>query len=171
MKYSRKSMRLPNYDYSQENIYFVTICADQRAQVLGEIENGEIVLNDIGKIINDYWEELPQRFANIEMGEYVIMPNHLHGIINIVGARFSRPDNNINENIKGRENPAPTLGQIIAYYKYQTTKQINIIQNNPIIKFWQRNYYEYVVRDEKDLSRIRDYILTNPLTWKEDKYY
>lgn len=171
MKHSRRSIRLPNYDYAQEGMYFVTICTYEKEYLLGDIVDSKIHLNNIGRIVDEIWSKLNKKYKNIEMDEYVIMPNHLHGIIHIVGAGFSRPNKNSDNISKGQENPAPTLGQIIAYFKYETTKQINIIQNNPAIKFWQRNYYEHVIRDDKDLFRIREYISFNPDNWEEDKYY
>jgi REP element-mobilizing transposase RayT len=145
---------------------------------LGEIVNGEIRLNEVGQIVQSAWYKLTQRYPEVELGAYVLMPNHFHGIIILhsdsVGARSSRPDESKTvgsscPNNKGRENRAPTLGKIVAYFKYQTTTQINAIRNINIQKFWQRNYYEHVIRNEADLAEVREYILNNPARWNEDE--
>lgn len=176
----RKQIRLKGYDYSQNGCYFVTICTQNRQCIFGDIVNNKMVLNDIGKMIKNNWESLPKRFP-IELDEYQIMPNHLHSIIAIVGAGSSRPNNDAGSS-------RPTLGQIIAYFKYQSTKQINnIFQSNkmygrgipaqsqtgaktaPLQKIFQRNYYEHVIRNEIDSNKIREYIKLNPEMWERDR--
>ncbi len=188
--HNRKTIRLKEYDYSQNGAYYVTMCTQNERCMFGTIKNGKIVLNDAGRAVENNWQELPQRFLNIKLDEFIVMPNHLHGIIHIVGgnvihgvgAGFPRPDigilsRNAPENNpaliidEGRGNRAPTLGQILAYYKYGTAKQINAIRNTAGARFWQRNYYEHIIRDEKDLDRIREYITNNPAQWEEDEYY
>ncbi|MDO8570607.1 MAG: transposase [Candidatus Daviesbacteria bacterium] len=159
---NRQSIRLRNYDYSSEGAYFVTICTQNREMLFGDIVNGIMVLNDIGKIVEFVWESLPQHYK-VELGPFQIMPNHIHMIIMIVGAGFSRPI---------------TLGNIIAYFKYQSTKQINtniMGSENPTptdIKYpkaFQRNYFEHVIRNEKDFDKISWYIENNPQMWDEDE--
>ncbi len=109
---------------------------------------------------------------NIELDAFVVMPNHVHGIINIVGAGSPRPHKNNNDDeTKGRGNRAPTLGQIVAYFKYGTTKQINTIRNVPGDRLWQRNFYEHIIRTTSELARIREYIINNPAQWEEDEYF
>jgi REP element-mobilizing transposase RayT len=166
-------------------MYYITICTQNGLCLFGEIIDGEMILNTAGKIIEHQWYDLINRFTHIELHGFVVMPNHVHGIIQIVGAGSSRPynelsnvdnQNNYNEghgnhHDKGRGDPAPTLGQIVAYFKYGTTKQINTMYNMSGTKLWQRNYYEHIVRDENDLNRIREYIANNPLRWQDDKYY
>jgi putative transposase len=176
----RRSVRLKEYDYSQTGAYFVTICTQNRECLLGEITDGEMKLNNAGRIVQLAWDKLPRRYLETELDAYVIMPNHLHGIVILhsesVGARSSRPDESKTVGAgsscpnKGRENRAPTLGTIVAYFKYQTTTQINAIRNVGIQKFWQRNYYEHVIRNEADLAEVREYILNNPARWNEDDY-
>jgi putative transposase len=113
----------------------------------------------------------------MQLDEYVIMPNHTHGIIyNVVGAGsprpwsprpwFPRPETPAN---LGRENPAPTVGKIVAFFKYQTTKQFNALRNIGMQKLWQRNYYEHIIRNNDNLDKIREYIINNPLRWLDDR--
>ena len=129
-----------------------------------------MILNSTGKIIVDYWNRLPDRFPNIRIDEVIVMPNHAHGIIAIVGAGLTR-SNDKHSAYQGRGDLAPTLGHIIAYFKYGTTKQINVIFNTPGARLWQRNYYDSVIRNESDLLRIREYIINNPILWARDDYY
>jgi len=177
----RRSIRLQGYDYSQAGAYFVTIVTWQRQFLLGEIVNKEMELSQYGEIIQKWWCEIPIHFPNVETGAFVVMPNHVHGIIFIVERRgtVSVPRDNVLNDIQGGETQnqggeipplrAPTLGQIIAYFKYQSTKEINKMENaGTITKFWQRNYYEHVIRNEKDFQNKTDYIEANPLLWHED---
>ncbi|MFH1245847.1 MAG: transposase, partial [Candidatus Omnitrophota bacterium] len=166
IKTRRNTNRIPQYDYSTPGQYFLTICIEDRQQILGAVENDKMILNDTGKIADFSWREIINHFTGIELDQHIIMPNHIHGIINIiVGARSPRPNNDNNDTIIGRGNRAPTIGNIIAYFKYQTTKQINEFQNVPGRKIWQRNYYDHIIRNDKSLTRIREYIINNPATW------
>ena len=184
-KYHRRSIRLKGYDYSQEGAYYVTIVTWQREFLFGNIVNQEMMLSPYGEIVQKWWEEIPVHFPNVETGAFVIMPNHVHGIIYIFEERRGTvpvPDddgeNTISQNnkmsgvIQGGETPPlriPTLGQIVAYFKYQSTKEMNKIDNTgTITKFWQRNYYEHIIRNETDLQNKTDYIESNPLLWDED---
>ncbi len=188
-KHHRRSIRLQGYDYSQEGAYFVTIVTWRREFLFGNIVNGEMMLSPYGEIVQKWWGEIPVHFPNVETGAFVIMPNHIHGIIFIVGERrgtVSVPkddgENSISENndmsgqnLGGKTPPlrvfngTPTLGQIIAYFKYQSTKEMNKVENAGVVtKFWQRNYYEHIIRDGKDLQNKTDYIEANPLLWGED---
>lgn len=179
-KHHRQSIRLRQYDYSWPGAYFVTICVREKECVLGEIVNGEMQLSDWGRIVHTFWDAIPEHFPNVFIDGRVTMPNHMHAIINIdhdrrgavaapniaapnIAAPFA-------ENAGEETSPLrPTLGQIVAYYKYQTTKRINELRGTPGVPFWQRNYWEHVVRDDIDLNRIRQYIENNPLRWHEDQ--
>jgi len=169
--HKRKMIRLPDYDYSLPGYYFVTICTQKRQCVLGNVGAGSpgpiMELNPIGKMVDKIWKEIPDHYPGVEIDEFVVMPNHLHGIIVIGGAEFPGPI------MKGGETPPlqPTLGHIVAYFKYQSTKQINMIRHTPGIAFWQRNYYERVIRHDKELEEIRHYIHYNPCTWEDDEEY
>jgi len=171
---NRRSLRLKEYDYSQSGAYFVTICTHERERLFGAIVDGKMALNDAGIMIDEEWQKLKARFPDIELDEYIIMPNHFHGIVTlnpkIVGAGSSCPDEIIKSSCDGgREDRAPTLGDIVGYFKYQTTKQINAARDVDIQKIWQRNYYERVIRNENELNEIRQYIVDNPAKWDTDE--
>lgn len=161
----RRLLRLPEYDYSQAGAYFVTICVQGRECLLGEIIDGSMHLNDHGKIVRNCWDSLPHHYPGIELDAFVVMPNHVHGVVVLVGAGLPRP---YNDEITS-PSKQPTLGQIIGYYKYQSTKAINVMRQAPGTRYWQRGYYEHIVRDDKSLSRIREYIANNPLRWELDR--
>lgn len=161
----RHSIRLPDYDYRQNGAYFVTICINQRAELLGEIVESEMHLNDAGKMLAAHWEELPRRFPQVELDEYVIMPNHLHGII------FIRTFANSGESLKTRP---PRLGDIVGTYKSRTTGAyiagVRDYNWSPFPgKLWQRNYYEHIIRSDITLNKIREYVINNPAQWAFDK--
>lgn len=163
MDKNRQSIRLRNYDYSQSGLYYVTICTQNRECLFGDIDDGKMVLNNVGNMIEKWWNKIPERFNAVELDTFQIMPNHVHMIIHIVS--------------NGRDDRAPTtLGKIIAYFKYESTKQINqydvragIIPPKIIRKIFQRNYYEHIIRNEIELNKIREYIKTNPQIWDRDR--
>ena len=178
-KHHRRSIRLKGYDYSQEGAYYVTIVTWQREFLFGDIVNQEMMLSPYGEIVQKWWEEIPVHFSNVETGAFVIMPNHVHGVIYILDERrgtVSVPHDNVTQYALGGETPPlrafdgiPTLGQIVAYFKYQSTKEMNKVENTgTVTKFWQRNYYEHIIRNEKDLQNKTDYIEANPRLWNED---
>jgi REP element-mobilizing transposase RayT len=170
----RRSIRLPGYDYSQTGAYFVTICAHQKKHLFGEVIEGEIKTNEIGEMIRLYWNHLPRRYPNVELDEFVLMPNHIHGIIRIVRAVHEPPlPPNAVKFVRGaiRESPLRRkmlLAKIIGYFKMNTAKRINEIRGVAGVPVWQRNYYEHIVRNNDELNKIRDYIATNPLRWPTD---
>ena len=176
-KHHRRSIRLKGYDYSQTGAYIVTIVAWQRECLFGEIVDGEMVLNGFGQLIEKWWHQIPVHFPNVETLTFVIMPNHVHGIIvindNSRGAVSAPDDDNQIEYSGGRTPPLqarkPTLGQIVAYFKYQSTKETNAMDGTgKITKLWQRNYYERIIRDEREMDRIHRYIESNPAMWADD---
>ena len=187
-KHHRRSTRLKGYDYSQPGAYFVTIVAFQRECLFGEIIDGVMQLNEYGKIVQKWWNEIPKHFPNVEIVAFIIMPNHIHGIILITADRRGTVPVPSNDEISqlGREAPdwdemtsqlggetpplrTPALGQVVAYFKYQSTKELNALPGTgTITKFWQRNYYEHIIRDEREMAKISDYIETNPIHWADD---
>jgi len=180
-KHHRRSIRLKGYDYSSEGAYYVTIVAQGRECLFGEIVDGEMKLNEAGEMVVRWWNELPNKFPNIELGEFVVMPNHFHGIIFImanVGADLRVcPDGEENTSTqKGEHVGSPlrkTLSQMVQWFKTMTTNEYirGVKQSNwkPFIgKVWQRNYYEHIIRNEKELQQKTDYILVNPSRWDED---
>ncbi len=177
----RQSIRLQEYDYAQPGAYFVTVVSNQRKNIFGEIVNGEMQLNQLGKIIKNTWNEIPLHFRNTSCEIFVIMPNHIHGIINIiedgpVGATHESPLPF--SPIPKSPKPEPphksttlkpgTLGAIVGLFKSTTSKRIHQSGLMNDQKIWQRNYYEHVIRDEDDYHQIADYIKTNAINWEYD---
>lgn len=164
------------YDYSQSGFYFVTICAKNRAHLFGEIKDGVMILNEFGRIARDEWIKTETIRENITVDAFVIMPNHVHGIIEInnndsqsVGA-YRYPPLRIGHKTPFRS-PSNNLGAIVRGFKSAVTKQINKMRSTPAIAVWQRNYHEHIVRDEESLHKIREYIAMNPELWGKDRYF
>ena len=156
-------MRLQNWDYTSPGYYFVTICiknvgAGFPRPILGNAINGKMELNQSGNIVNQCWHDLKIHFENIALDYFMIMPDHIHGIIILKQSGGETPPLRI------------TLGHVIGYFKYQTTVQINKLNNNPGTILWQRNYYDHIIRNEQSLNEIRTYINNNPSQWSLDKY-
>ncbi|MCQ2959399.1 MAG: transposase [Bacteroidales bacterium] len=169
-KHNRKSIRLKGYDYSSAGLYFITICTQNRLHQFGEIKNGEMILNENGKIVNHVWDDLRNRFENILLHSFVIMPNHIHGIVQIVGVGLCSTQNNgnfVNDGGQGRA-VAPTVGDIICAFKSITTKLHNTLNDTPGFKLWQRNYFEHIIRTQKSYEIISNYIQSNPSKWSID---
>ena len=162
---SRKSIRLKNYDYSQPGAYFITICTHNREMLFGKIVDGEMVLNAFGEIVAHEWVTTQTMRENIIIDAWVVMPNHIHGIIIIRrGTRRRAPTTE--QFGQPTHNSIPT---IIRGFKSTVTKQINGLRHTPGAKIWQRNYYEHVIRNDDDLAEIREYIANNPLQWHLDR--
>jgi len=166
-KHHRQSIRLKEYDYKQSGAYFVTVCTQNRACLFGAVADGEMQLNNPGQIAKTAWDDLPARFPSVRLDAFIVMPNHVHGII-IVGAQFIAPSDGFGTATidPGVINHAPTLGEMVRAYKAVSTRLIK--QAGTPAFAWQRNYYEHVVRDEESLNRIRQYILDNPARWAFD---
>ncbi len=168
MNHQRRSIRLKDYDYSQNGAYFVTICTEDQEYLFGDILKEKMVLNEAGEMIKKWWVETRNKFKNIELDEFVIMPNHFQGIVNIVGADLRVCPENLGEHV------GSPLHRIVQWFKTMTTNEyIRNVHNNmwkPFLKrLWQRNYYEHVIRNEDELNKIRYYIQTNPLKWHLDR--
>ena len=205
----RRSIRLKGYDYGQAGLYFISICCQDRACLFGEIigvqnfeplreqnnESPKMILNDAGKITNECWMEIPKHFPNAVLHEHIVMPNHVHGIIELisepVGAENFPPNknraddyspnkngmNDVNgaDDVNGAENfpplrlPSKTIGSIVRGFKIGVTKWF---RNNTDYKtIWQRNYHEHIIRNEKSYKTISEYIINNPVKWQYDKFY
>ncbi|MBL8044893.1 MAG: transposase [Anaerolineales bacterium] len=169
----RRSIRLKNYDYRQAGAYFVTFCVQNREHLLGEIIEGEMHLSDYGRIVTETWLWLAENYSWIVLDVSVVMPNHFHGIlvINDEGRRGGSPA----PSPQAQARTAPTsnhkpLGRLVGAFKTVSTKHINQLRGTPGATFWQRNYYEHVIRNEADLKRIREYIVLNPARWNNDLY-
>ena len=168
-RYRIESARLQGYDYSQCGAYFITICTKYRVHYFGKIVNKKMVLNKMGKIVNKYWYEIPDHFPSVVLDEFVVMPNHVHGIIHIVietpklGVSITKLG--ISTNISTKK---PTIGVIINQYKRICT--INIKKQG--FNFaWQSRFHDHIVRNNDELNRIRNYISKNPRNWKIDNNY
>jgi putative transposase len=171
LKHHRRSLRLPEYDYSQEGAYYITICTQDRKCLLGKIANGRMALTRCGEIAEKWWNNLPEYFPDVVLNEYVIMPNHFHGIIIITGdgsrGLINQTPTDIGDKWILMKNPKPTLGKIIRHFKAQTAKYAH---DSGCKEFcWQRNYWEHVIRNDKSYGRIRQYIIENPLYWGQDQ--
>jgi REP element-mobilizing transposase RayT len=191
-RYRRRSIRLKHYDYSSAGYYFVTIVAQGRAHLFGEIVDGQMVLNMAGEMVGRWYEKLEEKFPCIQNHDMVIMPNHIHFIIEMmdsVGADPRvRPQSSNHEKFstnvcryggEGAHTGAPlrneSLGTIIQWFKTMTTNAyIQMVKNGSCPPFhkriWQRNYYEHVIRNEHDYARLADYIVHNPVRWEEDRF-
>jgi len=167
----RRSIRLKEYDYTQPGAYFITMCTYQRMHVFGEVTNGEMILNETGKIARDEWFKTAKLRPYVELyeDEFVVMPNHGHGIIWIDGdwARQRRaPTENSEKFGKPVEGSIPT---IVRAYKSAVTYAVNGAQNMRGAVLWQKNYYEHIIRNDRELNNIGWYIVNNPLNWQLDR--
>jgi len=147
----RRSLRLKEYDYSRGGAYFITICTYNRECVLGNVADEEMILNQSGNIVLACWNSLLERYDNIELDKFVVMPNHVHGIIKIidhVGAIHELPLQTANTNQKTKRRRM-LIPKIVGYFKMNSSKQINTIRNSTGIPVWQRNYYEHIIRNEE----------------------
>ena len=174
--HQRRSIRLASYDYSSIGFYFVTICIQNRKCLLGKIVDSEVVLNDAGWMVDHWWCELTNKFSTVGLDHYVIMPNHLHGILILqspVGAdQCVCPDPDLSE-YPGGHTDLP-LPKMIQWFKTMPTNAyIRGVNNNcwpPFPgKLWQRNYYERIIRNEGELHNTRQYIRDNPMQWVSNK--
>lgn len=159
----RHSIRLKGYDYSQNGAYFVTVCTFEKKCLLGNVINGQILLNEFGIIVKHEWLKTGELHENVVLDEYIVMPNHFHCIILIEGTARRAPT--IERYGHPTVNSLPT---IIRSFKSAVTKQIHQILQTSIQPVWQRNYYEHTIRDENDLNMIREYIINNQLKWEFD---
>ena len=192
-KYNRRSLRLKHYDYSREGYYFITIVAQNREHLFGEIVEGEMVLNEAGVMVEKWYMKLEDKFQNIQNHKMVIMPNHIHFIVQLKygdqgQTHGSAPTQNNMSNPVGADlcvrpnvneakcvRPNILLGDVIQWFKTMTTNTyIKMVKNGTLPPFnkriWQRNYYEHVVRDDVDYVRLETYIQNNPLKWEEDMF-
>ncbi|MFQ4146178.1 transposase [Chlorogloeopsis sp. ULAP02] len=165
MKYNpnihhRRSIRLKGYDYSQPGAYFITICTHQKECIFGEIIDEQMQLNHFGKIVQFHWCSLEKYYSHIQLDEFVVMPNHFHGII-IINENIG-----IDEAINNKKTGIP---EIIRGFKTFSARQINKSRHQPGMPLWQRNYYERIIRDEEELNQIKKYIINNPQTWTQDQ--
>jgi REP element-mobilizing transposase RayT len=170
-----KSIRLKGYDYSRAGAYFVTICAHNKECLFGDVVDGNMTLNDFGRIVDSEWIKTAEIRKNIILDGYVIMPNHFHGIVLIIDnddggkARLATTKCNVSIKMEFGKPKSGSLPVIVGAFKSAVTRQINLMRNTSRNEIWQHNYYERVVRNRGELDRIRKYIIINPLRWQMDK--
>lgn len=149
----RKTNRLGHYNYSQNGAYFITICTQDRRKILSDIVgDGFPVPKSCGKIAEEMIRQIPVKYPTVFVDQYVIMPDHIHMLLRI-------------DCFDGTGNPSPTLGNIIGWYKYQVTKQINLQYGQQGEQIFQRSYYDHVIRNQQDYDEIWKYIENNPRKW------
>jgi len=171
-KYTIKSARLEGYDYSQNGMYFVTICAKGREEFFGKIENEKMILLDVGKIVQEELLKTPAIRSNVILDEWVVMPNHLHVIIEICNESDTRRDalqcvSTDDTQYKNKFGPQRNnLASIIRGFKGVTKNKI--YQINPDFA-WQPRFYDHIIRNDESLNKIREYIQTNPEMWERDR--
>lgn len=169
----KNSNRLPGYDYSLPGAYSVTICTCNRQHLFGKIDQGRMVLNDAGLFWQQCWQEIPQHFPGVALDEFVVMPNHVHGLIIIdnvaVGVQHVEPlRNDGSQRLANFQYVIPgSLGAIVRGFKSAVTRWFHT--NTQIKTVWQRNFHDHVVRDDPELNRIRTYICQNPAKWESDR--
>ncbi len=176
----RRSIRLKGYDYSLPGTYFVTIVVQNRACLFGHCEKNGMRLNEAGRMVEEQWKDLPGRFPDTELGPFVVMPNHIHGLIDLLGnvgapllGDRSKSDHAMNTGRSATTRVAPALGSVVGAFKSLTTVQyIRSVRTrgwNPFRgRLWQRNYYEHIVWDDESLLKIDEYVLANPENWPND---
>lgn len=169
----RRSIRLRDYDYASAGAYFVTICTQGKECLFGRIDNENMLLNDAGRMVETVWHSLPERFPGTVVDAFVVMPNHAHGILFLVGVALAPPQTNDGATIRGAASSAPTetpaLGTIVRAFKSISAIEVNRLLERQGQPLWQRNYYERVVRDDGELHGFREYIRYNPVRWAEDE--
>jgi putative transposase len=198
-RHYRRSVRLKGYDYAGPGAYFVTICVRERECALGRVVDGAMELNDCRRMVATTWQRIPRFFPQVELDAWVVMPNHVHGIIVIVDGVRGRGDafpseGHDDESVSGEqelnetktpfaENVAPTgtprpagppsgsLGAIVSNFKSLTTRRFNRMRKTPGVPLWQRGFYEHIIRNERELDAVRQYIADNPLKWELDRYH
>jgi putative transposase len=178
-KHHRRSIRYKDYDYGQPGAYFVTLCTQERVCLFGEIVPGvppantpQMILSNAGQLVYDCRNDLTQHYPHVWLDAFVVMPNHMHGIIVL-----SDDDPTVGAGLRPALNHAPPsdivsprtgLPEIVRALKSFFARRINAMRNTPGVAIWQRDYYEHIIRNETELQAIRDYIINNPAGWDRD---
>ena len=165
----RRSIRLRGYGYSNQGPYFVTITAQDRESLFGDIVDGEMQCNSVGMIVLEEWLRSAEIRPEFWFDAFVVMPNHVHGILAVAPPAPATRVNSPGDSDTLLQRPAHSLGSFVAGFKSATTRRINLIRCTPGAKVWQRNYYEHIIRNDRSLDRIREYIETNPQRWVIDQ--
>ena len=171
-KYRVESTRLQEYDYSSPGAYFITICTKNRECFLGEIADRQMLPNNFGKIVLDCWHDLPNHYANIILDAFVIMPNHMHGIIfiNSVETGF-KPVSTCTDTTNPDKHNNHGLPEFVRALKTFSSRRINTYRHSPDCQVWQSRFHDHIIRNENELRKIREYIVSNSLNWETDENY
>jgi REP element-mobilizing transposase RayT len=167
--HQRRSIRLPGYDYTLAGAYFITICTAGRECLFGDVSDGAMMLSPAGRIVEEQWLRSASLREELALDAFVVMPNHVHGIVMLadqpprVGARGARPSRQLHL-------PGGSVGAFVSGFKASATRHVSQLRGGTA-SVWQRNYYEHVIRDDRSLNRIREYIYDNPRRWMEDEYH
>jgi putative transposase len=176
MDKTRRSIRLAGYEYSNAGAYFVTFCAHEKRHVFGRVESGAMHLNVYGEMVRDEWFRTAELRPNVVLDEFVVMPNHFHAIVIITCDTNCETISKANVGATRRVAPtlqSNSLGSIIGQFKSMATKRINVYRAErglPVVRVWQRNFYERIIRHETELDETRRYIGENPIHWATDEY-
>lgn len=180
----RRLLRLKDYDYAQAGAYYVTVVTQARVCLFGDVIGGEVRLNEAGSLVLRAWNDLPDHYANASLDAFVVMPNHVHGVI-VLGDALERTERAEKTGLRPAPTPTPmadptsvpmntrpskihALPEIIRAFKSFSARRINEHRNKAGEQVWQRNYYEHVIRNERELNEIREYIICNPQNWECD---
>ena len=156
-RHHRQSLRLRQYDYKTAGSYCVTLCTQNRQMLFGEVAGNKVNLTEIGDIVCSEWLATAQRFPSIMLDEFIVMPNHFHGIVFL-----NPPGQEISADI------LPTLGDMVGAFKSLSTKAVRHSTGDVVCKFWQKNFYEQIIRSDAMLNGLRQYIQDNPCRWQDD---
>ena len=172
----RRSLRLRGYDYTQAGLYFVTICAQDRACLFGEVVDGEVRLSAAGEVVAEEWARTAEIRPSVLLDAFVIMPNHLHGIVALVdvdadGAMLPPRPGAAEDWGSPRGPAAGSLSAIVGQFKAVTTKRVNALRETPGAVVWQRGFHDHIIRHERALAQIRDYMADNPGRWEDDRLH
>ncbi len=172
-KHHRRSLRLKGYDYSQEGAYYVTIVTQHHLCLFGDAVNGAMRLNELGRALEDEWLKTAEIRQNIQLDYFMVMPNHFHAVVfitrNVVGRGTLQRAPTENTREQFGKPIYGSLASIVRAFKAVTTKRVNDIRGTQGAPVWQRGYYEHIVRNERELQRIRAYIVNNPANWQLDQ--
>jgi REP element-mobilizing transposase RayT len=178
MKYNpnfhhRRSIRLQGYDYSQKGLYFITICSKNREHFFGRIvkdkSDQKMILSSSGQVVENCWFEIPAHFPNVKLYEFIVMPNHIHGIIEIIAQSTAPISTKEKLSVTLFRSPSMTIGSVLRSFKIGVTKWHR--SNTDIWDVWQRSFHDHIIRDEKAYFNISNYIKNNPNSWNEDTFY
>jgi REP element-mobilizing transposase RayT len=161
----RRSIRIQGFDYGSPGAYFLTICARDLLPIFGNIVDERVNLTDIGRIVQNAWEAIPDHFPHVDLDAYVVMPNHIHGIL-YIDRRLRRYDDS--DRAFG-DVPLGSIPIVVRTFKAAVTREVNRLGGFKG-SVWQRNYYEHVIRNEQSLNKLQEYIMDNPLKWNLDEH-